>query len=339
MTKFRNIFIAMLAALGFAATSAAALAESAQSTTWLNVRSGPGTSYGVVDTLAPGEEVEVTECAANGWCFIEHTGPDGWVSSSYLAPADAGATPSDPDCSFQMTIGPSGPTFSIVCGDQPPAPAPTPTPPTPSGNTACFYTGNNYSGSEFCHGPATLNTLDSTFNDNISSVRLYGNAKAKLCVNANLGGYCRTVVNNVPILGPLINDRASSLVVYTGIAPIPVTPVTYSTGPINLPQTHMANLDNGNVGAAGADIWYQAVSPVQKYITPRNGAVLALGDGSNRGYAGCAAESFSGNKIPLWSLPIGSYVCAKTNQGRISQFRLNGYTGTTMNLGYTTWAN
>jgi hypothetical protein len=36
---------------------------------------------------------------------------------------------------------------------------------------------------------------------------------------------------------------------------------------------------------------------------------------------------------------VGSYVCVKTNQGRISQFRLNGYSGTTMNLGYTTWAN
>lgn len=50
-----------------------------------NVRSGPGTSYSVVASLAAGESVTVTECAANGWCMISHPGPDGWVSAKLLA--------------------------------------------------------------------------------------------------------------------------------------------------------------------------------------------------------------------------------------------------------------
>ena len=49
-----------------------------------NVRSGPGAGYQVVDTLASGENVTVTECATNGWCMISHSGPDGWVSANYL---------------------------------------------------------------------------------------------------------------------------------------------------------------------------------------------------------------------------------------------------------------
>jgi hypothetical protein len=50
-----------------------------------NVRSGPGTAYHVVDTLDAGQNVTVTECAENGWCMINHSGADGWVSASLLA--------------------------------------------------------------------------------------------------------------------------------------------------------------------------------------------------------------------------------------------------------------
>jgi uncharacterized protein YraI len=339
----RYVIFAAASAIGMLSSSIAVLATPAQSTTALNVRSGPGTSYGVVDTLTPGEHVEVNECATNGWCYIEHSGPDGWVSSTYLAPIGSGGSPADPDCSFSFSIGPSGPSLSINCGDGP-VPTPTPTPPAPTpptGNVACFYTGANYTGSEFCHGPATLNTLDATFNDNIASVDLHGSAKARLCRNANMGGICLNVTSDAPILPITLRNRASSLRVYTGMIPLPlpITPVTYSTGAINLPQTFQANLDNGNVGSAGADIWYHAVNPLQKFIEPRNGAKLAKGDGSNRGFAGCSTETFSSAPISIWAIPVGTYVCAKTNQGRISQFRINGYTGTTMKLGYTTWAN
>ena len=330
------LFIAPAAIL---LSTLASVAGEAASTTWLNVRSGPGTGFSVVDTLGPGEIVNVTECETNGWCYVEHPGPDGWVSSSFLTVPSEAEEASDPDCRLQLTIGPSGPTMSIVCGDGPvaePSPAPTPV-----GDQACFYVNPNFGGERFCYGIGVLNSLNATFNDRISSVRLYGAAKARLCVNNNLGGFCRIVTNNVAALGPFINDRGSSLSVYAGVypAPAPVAPVTYSTGAIDLPQTYTANLDNGVVGGPGADIWYRAVNPIAKFISPRNGAMLARGDGSNRGYAGCNAESFSASQIPLMAIPVGTYVCVRTNAGRISQFRVNGFAGTTMRIGYTTWAN
>ncbi|MCZ4271481.1 SH3 domain-containing protein [Maritalea porphyrae] len=333
MTPIKAIVSAAFAATSIIITTGASFATDAQATTALNVRSGPGTSYGVVDTLTPGERVEVNECATNGWCYIEHTGPDGWVSSNYLSPVSGGSA--EPDCGFSFTITPSGPSLSISCGD-----TPTPTPTPPAGNVACFYTGTNYTGSEFCHGPATLNTLDATFNDNIASVKLYGSAKAKLCRNANLTGTCKTYTTSKSVLPITIRNKASSVRIFTGVIPLPpVTPVTHSTGPINLQQTYTANLDNGAIGGGGADIWYRAVTAVQKYIKPINGAKLAVGNKSNRGYSGCKVASYSSAQVSIWTLPVGSYVCVKTSQGRISQFRLNGYSGTTMKLGYTTWAN
>ena len=123
--------------------------------------------------------------------------------------------------------------------------------------------------------------------------------------------------------------------------PPPPIPPTFSTGPVTLPQTYLVNFDNGVVTTgSGADLWFQAVDPTHMFLTPRNGAVMAVGDRSNRGYAGCSAASFSSASVPLMAVPVGSYVCMKTNAGRISQFRVNGINPgypKTLQLGYTTW--
>jgi uncharacterized protein YraI len=345
----------VVAAVGLMACGSAALAVEAEAISAVNVRTGPGTSYGIVDQLTPGEVVNVTECAPTNFCFVERAGPDGWVSATYLtspepeeaAPEEEEGSGSNPDCSFGFVFGPSGPQMSINCGDapMPPAPPPPPAPEPDDEPTACFYTGNGFTGDELCLGVGIRNGLNATFNNKISSVELSGGARARLCDGPNLTGTCRNVNVDTTPLTPDINNRASSLTVFVGVPPLPLppvpppAPVTHSTGPIALPQTFLANLDNGAVANAGADIWYEAVTAFEKYITPRNGAQLAVGDGSNRGFAGCSVASFSGDSVALEDVPPGTYVCAKTNQGRISQFRVNGFAGTTMQLGYTTWAN
>lgn len=73
------------ACAGLVMMTGAALASPAQATVSLNVRSGPSSGYRVVDVLRPGERVEVESCRSNGWCYINHSGSDGWVSSRYLA--------------------------------------------------------------------------------------------------------------------------------------------------------------------------------------------------------------------------------------------------------------
>ena len=73
-----------LAALALVASTAAAFASPAVAVGSVNVRTGPGTQYGKVDTLFRGEQVNVQQCKGS-WCYVTKSGPDGWVSSSYLA--------------------------------------------------------------------------------------------------------------------------------------------------------------------------------------------------------------------------------------------------------------
>lgn len=76
MTKTLGLGAAVLALSAGAAMAATATAS-------VNVRTGPGTQFRVIDTLHPGERVGIVD-QAGGWCAIEASGPNGWVSCRYL---------------------------------------------------------------------------------------------------------------------------------------------------------------------------------------------------------------------------------------------------------------
>jgi uncharacterized protein YraI len=81
--KFPNI--ARAAGLGTVLVLlTAGVASAAVATASVNVRTGPGTGYRVVDTLRPGEQVAIVD-RAGGWCAVDKAGANGWVSCGYLA--------------------------------------------------------------------------------------------------------------------------------------------------------------------------------------------------------------------------------------------------------------
>ncbi|MCI5078714.1 hypothetical protein [Oricola sp.] len=116
---------------------------------------------------------------------------------------------------------------------------------------------------------------------------------------------------------------------------------TFSTGLIDIPQTYLADLDRGRVTQPGADIWFQAETRNLLYIVPKNGARIGISGTRNRGYEGCRSARMSTNRISLRDIPVGTYVCVRTNEGRISEFRVNAVSPgspKTLTIGYTTWA-
>lgn len=129
-----GLTLASACTLSFAQTAAAFDATATQA---VNVRSGPSVSYSKVDVLSSGELVDIKECQG-GWCYVEHSGPDGWVSGSYLR-AQEGAS------SDQSSNGQMDPALAAILGailgaiinealdnDEPAPTPPLPTPPTPT---------------------------------------------------------------------------------------------------------------------------------------------------------------------------------------------------------------
>jgi hypothetical protein len=183
-----------------------------------------------------------------------------------------------------------------------------------------------------------------------SSIRVSPGVAWEVCEHVNYAGRCRVITSDTPnLLGGGWNDVISSVRRYTG-GPGGGgpggggTPGTYSTGPINVPQTYSFDLDEGSVTSGSqADIRFGAASPGEYYFAPRNGARIWVGDGSNRNYAGCVAgwpSQYTDEEVSFDETPIGTYVCVRTNAGRISQFRVNGLSPgypKTLSIGYTTW--
>lgn len=188
---------------------AAASAASAIATSAVNVRSGPGTSYGIVDTLRAGEEVEVLGCRS-GWCYTEKSGPDGYVSAAYLRRSGGGNTTIEPNFNLNFNF-PQG-SFSIGTGgvsigvgpDRPDRP--------PSGSMpgdVCFYSGTGYTGSRFCMDQGDMTPyVGAAWNNRISSIRNPDGFRVLVCDDA---GYdlCRTYTSSARSLGSFDNQISS----------------------------------------------------------------------------------------------------------------------------------
>ena len=215
--SYRNKLIAagfaVLASLGMAG---AAKAVEASATVSLNVRSGPGTSYRVIDTLYQGEVVDVAECESNGWCRIVHSGPDGWVSSSYLVETDGRRSGSsrvpprrstEPDVDFNFGFDSDGNfSFGIGVGEDNDRRRPD----RNRRASACFYDGSNYRGDSFCVRGDDRDGRLGAWDNRISSFELSRGASVTLCTGSNLSGFCRTYSRSDRSLGYGLNNRVSS---------------------------------------------------------------------------------------------------------------------------------
>ncbi len=191
-------------------STAASWAAPGVATGAVNVRTGPGTGYAKVGTLAAGEVVDVKQCQGS-WCFVDRaSGTDGWVSKNYLAAhsGSSSAPKKDIPINFGVTVGPGGPSFSFGIGDAPPPPPPPAPPPvTPK---VCFWKNANFSGAQFCVGTGVNEpVVPGGWNDTISSIRVYGGAQVTVCVDNWYSGGCVTISSDHPSLG-IINNAISS---------------------------------------------------------------------------------------------------------------------------------
>ena len=195
----------------FATLLTPSLAQAATATGAVNVRSAP-VNGAIVDTLRPGQQVEIDRCQSNGWCYVIKSGPDGWVSANYLSnDGEDDSLPTRPSRpSADVSIGFSVPGFSFQIGnggfdirpDRPGRPG--------RNDQVCFYEDNNFRGDSFCARPGERLRSLGNWNDEISSIRVRGNAEALVCQDNNFRGRCVVVTRDIRSLGSA-NDQISSI--------------------------------------------------------------------------------------------------------------------------------
>lgn len=120
-------------------------------------------------------------------------------------------------------------------------------------------------------------------------------------------------------------------------------PPVYATGYSEISPGRTVDLDllRTDAPAVEADIRFAATSTLVRYLEPLNGAVLAVGGKRSAGRDGCAGASFSSNmRVMINQATIGSFICARTNRGRLAElvpYELAGNAALTLRIRYVTW--
>lgn len=188
---------ATLAGAAFVLMPAAALAAPASATAPVNVRSGPGTGYGVVDTLQRGQRVDVGACRGS-WCPITYSGGSGWVSANYLSTGggSGGSSRPNPDVGFGISIGSGGVSVGIGVGTpgRPPVVRPVV-------GEVCFYERAGFRGASTCidEGDAIRNLGGWAYR--IGSIDNPDGLDVRVCTAPNFRGSCRTYTTSASSLG------------------------------------------------------------------------------------------------------------------------------------------
>lgn len=191
------------------------MAADAVTSSAANVRSGPGTSYRVINSLSRGEVVDVQGCRS-GWCFIEYNDGDdeGFVSASLLrrGTSSSGGATFEPNFNLSfnfpnggISIGSGGVTIGVGPGANNP-------PPSSGGSLpgdVCFYSGTGYTGSRFCMDQGDMTPYVGAANNNrISSIRNPDGYRVTVCDDAGYGD-CRTYSTSARSLGDFDNVISS----------------------------------------------------------------------------------------------------------------------------------
>jgi uncharacterized protein YraI len=81
----------------------------------LNLRSGPGTGYRVIDTMPAGSYVDVLGCTGS-WCQVQFAGVTGYASASYLGGGGYAAAPVYAEPPIYSGPYYAGPAFGLGVG-------------------------------------------------------------------------------------------------------------------------------------------------------------------------------------------------------------------------------
>ncbi len=199
----RKMLLNIATGVAVAATAVVVFLPAAQAapgvaTSNVNVRSGPGTGYPVVDALRRGQQVDVQQCQGS-WCYVSKPGPDGWVSASYLSAGGRPVNPTQPGLSFGFSVGPDGPSFNIGVG-QPRPPVVVQPLPEPVFGEVCFYDRTRFRGDSFCAESGDSIRNLGNWTDRISSIENPDGLAVQICSESSFRN-CRTYTTSASSLG------------------------------------------------------------------------------------------------------------------------------------------
>ena len=116
-------------------------------------------------------------------------------------------------------------------------------------------------------------------------------------------------------------------------------PETAHTAGVTLSPRDVVNMDGSGNGPWDSDVWLQGNTQNSAMLSSFGDALMGK-PGRQQGYNGCKNARFASRAIKLEDMNVGDYVCVKTSEGRIAEFRINELRigrDISVSIGYTTW--
>jgi hypothetical protein len=119
----------------------------------------------------------------------------------------------------------------------------------------------------------------------------------------------------------------------------PQRPQTFHTAGVTLSLRDVVNMDGTGNGPWESDIWLQGTNQDNAMLSSFADGLMAK-PGPQQGYRGCRNARYASRGIRLEDMNVGDYVCVKTSEDRIAEYRINELRvgrDISVTIGYTTW--
>jgi hypothetical protein len=130
------------------------------------------------------------------------------------------------------------------------------------------------------------------------------------------------------------------------LTPTPM-PVVIASGTLEIPRTYQVDLDAGAIPTdpkspayADVDLWFDAVTPSERYLEPYGGGSMLVMGAGEVGLDTCRGVQASVARVDINALPAGTYLCVTTNIGNTSIVRVNSIDYSSpgkLRLDFITW--
>ncbi len=125
----------------------------------------------------------------------------------------------------------------------------------------------------------------------------------------------------------------------TATASPTVTPIAQVVGNANLAVNNTLDLDTNQINVSGADLSYQTNAEGQHLLIPQSSALLGVYGNNQPSLTNCQAAALGTSPLVVETIPMGTYICYRTDQGRYGRARLSNFNPDTyaLTLEILTW--
>lgn len=206
MTHLFKLAAAAAALVAGLAVGPAFAAPNAYVTKDADVLKNPNPASTIISEVEKGDLVTLLDCK-NNFCLVKEEG--GWAKQSAFGPLNKGK-PSNAPFSFSFGVGADGkPSFSIGVGNG--GPVIVEDDEEDEDPEVCFYKSKNFQGSALCTEPGDSDdSLPGTWDNNISSIEVFGGAEVLVCRDEDLEGTCANITSSKKSLPASLDNKISS---------------------------------------------------------------------------------------------------------------------------------